>query len=161
MNVRCRGCFRVEEWVGDEVTVVSPGGGRRILAPERAAFATLVASHRKELGPVVGGCSACGQPLVADASEARRPSSWTIAAKDGALTVDEAGEWRVGAERLPEGAARAWVERRFPAAEREDRGRLSAVQALMLFLMVTPVLVWMFSVVFVSMFLYRFPESPP
>jgi hypothetical protein len=151
---RCRACFRVEDRSVDPPIEVAPGGSRRVEAPERAAVATLVESASGRVGPVVGPCPRCGQPMVGDAGAVAVPS----AVGDVALGAD--GVLRVAGEAASGEEAIRWAAVRYPG-EVESGGRvLRAVQVVMVLTMVAPILVWVFSVAFVSLFLYRFPESP-
>lgn len=134
---------------------VAPGGSRRVEAPERAAVATLVESAAGRVGPVVGPCPRCGQPMVGDAGAAAVPSAVgdVVLGADGVLRV--AGEVASGDEAI------RWAAARYPAEVEAGGGRLlRIVQVMMVLAMVTPLLVWVFSVTFVSLFLYKFPESP-
>jgi hypothetical protein len=165
VKVCCRACFRVEDRSVTPPVVVAEGGSRRVIAPEWAAFTTLAASLDGELGAVVGSCPRCGQPLVegdAPRSSTRPQVPWRMGTADEELVLELDGQFRLNGSPVAREAARDWVHRHFPGPETERRGGgLGMVQAVMLALMVAPILVWVFSVTFVSVFLYRFPESPP
>jgi len=65
-EARCTTCHRLEIRDGDEVRVVTEGGGRRPVDPDRDAWPWLARAARGEVR-VVGACPHCAQPLVADA----------------------------------------------------------------------------------------------
>lgn len=153
MTSRCLACFRTE--TDGEVT--SAGGARRVVNPARKAFATLERASRGELEHIVGECTACGQPLVGDGP----PVPWVIEGSTGRLVLAADGTLTLDGQRVDWPVARGWLDAQFP--EKPESGGLSMgpIQAMLLVVMLTPIAVWLFSVVFVSVFLYRFPESPP
>lgn len=65
-EVRCPTCHRLEDREGTAIRVVTEGGGRRPVDPDRDAWPHLAAASRGECR-VVGACPHCGQPLLADA----------------------------------------------------------------------------------------------
>ncbi|MEQ1572123.1 MAG: hypothetical protein ABMA64_41225 [Myxococcota bacterium] len=156
MNVACATCHRRERWEADgSVGVVTPGGSRRAPVPARAEIAALARAARGETGPVVGRCSACGQPLVSEGGGAA--AAWEIDLPGTRLRFGSDGS--IHDERGPVtlADAEAAVDRLSPREEPLDRPGFGWFQGAVLGLMLTPVAVWVFSVVFVSVFLYRFP----
>jgi hypothetical protein len=164
-QVRCSVCHRQERWTDDDQVeaVVSEGGARRpSLAPERAAFETWVASLRGELGPIVGSCSACGQPLVADGShEAAGPLR---------VELPSEGWLEIGSEgvRGPEGPvpldeALAEVRRAWPSGFvlSELRPGLAMFQGGLLTFMLAPFVLWLIGIGVVVLFLSNYGTVGP
>jgi hypothetical protein len=185
--VTCRSCHRVEERpessapAGSGVVVRAPGGLRRAPVPERAALETLLASARGEVGPVVAACPACGLPMVAEgpAPSGSTPSSLGAAAVGAAVGAAAAGgadriPWVIGLVRFeadgrvvgPEGPlsqeeAERLLDRVLPRSAPVETPGFGLFQGSLLVFMLAPLAVWLFSIVFVSVFLYRFPVPGP
>lgn len=139
-TIRCHCCHRVERWHGeappgraapDRVEVVVPGGERR---PREAAPLTAWRLLRRvrqgELGPVVGACEACGQPLVANDTTFPPMDPWEIATPAGPLLV---GREITGPDGpIGEVEAERWLEAQFPKAPWTEhfRGSLPLVMLL-------------------------------
>lgn len=93
-TARCLTCFRVEEWRGGAlVGVPQPGGGRRApVDANLAAWRTLRRVRAGELGPPVGKCPACEQPMFADRGATLAPvGRWAIAMPDAPVWVGPDG----------------------------------------------------------------------
>jgi hypothetical protein len=157
-TVRCASCHRVERWQGDLREVRSVGGARRALDPERRALKTVLAAIQGETGPVVAACPACGQPMLAS-DRGLTPIGWSFVLPEDAGTVRIEPD---GTALGPDGptslsAASAAVRAAWRAAPDpidELRTGLTLVfQVMVLLLMLAPIAVWLFSVLFVSVFL--------
>ena len=89
-EVRCICCHRVERWNDGTVTVWTEGGTRRPAgAPVVAAWNTLKRSLQHEIGPVVGKCDACGQPLIGESGMTW--FDWTLELTDEPVVVTAQG----------------------------------------------------------------------
>jgi hypothetical protein len=138
--------------------VVSPGGARRPPVAGRAAFAVLEASARGELGPVVATCPGCDQPMVADGAapaaeyEVALPNGLSLRFLDGRVFGSD-GE-------ISWDDARARVDKALPKVAEAGTPGLGPFQGLLILAMLTPFAVWVFAVVFVTVFLYKFEPLP-
>jgi hypothetical protein len=141
MQVRCRCCHREELHGPEGITVVLAGGARRPPEPRlRAEFALLEALAADEV--VVDACPACGMPRTT--SQAGAPgSSWAL--PEVGLTFGPGGFARDGVA-VPLEEVRRLVEARAPLPV-QSRGA-SAVQGVMLAVMVGPLLLWVFLFLF-------------
>ncbi|MEQ1500759.1 MAG: hypothetical protein ABMB14_00945 [Myxococcota bacterium] len=153
MKVDCRGCHRVEEWTGAARTVVVPGGARRTRTPERDAFAAVAGWLRGELPPVVGRCAVCGQPMVGHGV----PTGWTIpgvveVAPDRTIVLHSGGSAPGTSRRVAVDEAERAVQAAFPAPL-EEPALGGWLQGTLVLVMLAPIGVWVFSVMFVAAFL--------
>lgn len=64
VEVQCPTCHRLEHRDGETIRVVTEGGGRRPVDPDREAWPHLARAAEGEVR-VVGTCPQCGQPLLA------------------------------------------------------------------------------------------------
>ena len=118
-TVRCHSCHRIEHWHGDgpaapeRVDVVVPGGERRPSEPgPLAAWRVLRRARQGALGPVVGACSACDQPLVANDTTFPAMEVWEIPTPAGPLKV---GREIVGPDGMVgDEDAERWLETQYP-----------------------------------------------
>ena len=144
MNTRihCLSCLRAEDWSGEQRTVVVEGGRRKPAEhPQLAAWNTVKASLRGEIGPVVGPCPACDQPLVADGDLPAHP--WTVELPDGPVQVHSA-------DQIPA------LEPKLKAAFAEKIRPVEAVfGGAVLTAMTAPVLLWATAFFIVMWFLYN------
>jgi hypothetical protein len=94
--VHCPSCHhRAVWWTNDGlievVEVIQVGGSRQPTThPTLAAWRTWRASRVGELGPVVGACPACAQPLIADGPGLPAAPPWTLESAAGPFTVSAA-----------------------------------------------------------------------
>ena len=152
MRVHCPTCLRVERWEDAVQTVVAEGGRRRpSVHPELAAWRTVLASRRGEIGPIVGRCQGCEQPLVGDAGAS---IPWRIVLPEGALHIGDALEGPNGP--LPEDLASAQVEAAY--AERTSPGR-AAVQGALVASMLAPFLLWLLALWTTLWFLWNYGQG--
>ena len=146
-EVRCSTCHRTERWSPDGARVEgSAGGVRRSAAPERDALAVVLADPAR----IVAACPACGQPMVGDGLPA---VPWSFAVPGGAVTIGVHGATgATGA--LSVAVAADTVRAAHPPPPAEPAGRwVLAFQIGLVLLMLGPIAVWLFSVVYVSFFL--------
>ena len=86
-TVDCGSCHRRERWASGRVDVILPGGQRRpTVHPTWNAWRILKRVRHGDLGPVVGACSACGQPLVASGPALALPE-WMLETPLGNVAV--------------------------------------------------------------------------
>lgn len=142
-RVKCTTCHRVEDWAqspsGWSRTERAAGGARRSASPGHDALEVVLAEPRR----VVAACPACGQPMVGDGPP---PIPWTFRTGEGPVTVEP------GAPPSREAVAR--IRAANPPAPVETQSRWAlGFQLVVLLLMLGPIAVWLFSVVYVTFFL--------
>lgn len=91
--VRCLTCHHRARWrdVGapEPVEVLQTGGSRRPAIPhELAAWRVWARSLRGELGPVVGRCPHCDQPLISEQPDGPSPVSWVLPTPLGEVQIE-------------------------------------------------------------------------
>lgn len=157
VDVRCASCFRTERWVRDSVKalcleVVIEGGDRRpAVAPPLAAWRTLRRSRAGEIGPVVGRCPACGQPMIASDTSIPSLDTWDLETPGGTVRV---GAAIVGPDGpMTDDDAEAFMNRQYPTRWLTDPPSRVAMQLLILPLLVVPMIVWIAAIVFLFGFL--------
>lgn len=136
--------------------VRKPGGQRRPDPPaERVAWRVLLRSRRGEIGPVVGACEGCGQPMVADDRSATH-GLWRIRIPDGDVVV---------AEQIRGPSGEVWSDdeahQRIEAALHEPIRPIERLfEGALLTTMAVPILLWMSAVVMVFWFLLNVWKPP-
>jgi hypothetical protein len=143
-------CHRVEAWDAAGHHVRVPGGQRRpVEHPQLAAWRVVARSLAGELGPIVGECAGCGLPLTAEPGSDLPGWSWQFDLPEGPVTVldgrfvpptDDLGG------RLERLHRRGWNIR--PATW--------LFQGSLMTLMLAPLALWVFAVVYVSFFLVNY-----
>lgn len=95
-EVSCPSCHHRAVWTEQDgvigvQTVLQEGGARAPTGPpDLTAWHTWRASRASELGPVVGRCPQCAQPLVAESGTLPPADAWTLQAKEHAVVVSQA-----------------------------------------------------------------------
>lgn len=92
--VRCVTCLYEGRWTAEqgEVEVINAGGQRQAAeAPDLAGFRVWARSLGGELGPVVGCCAGCGQPLVADGPGLPQGQPWVARTGRGTFEIGPDG----------------------------------------------------------------------
>ena len=150
IQVQCTTCIRTELWDGEQKTVVEPGGKRRPYGdPRLAAWITLKASSNGEIGPIVGRCDACDQPMAADGEAA--PIVWTLELPDGTLEVVGTQITEAGAPVDPKQADKR-IRRHFGEPLEPGKALFSTA---VLGVMIGPLLLWATTFFMVFWFLYN------
>lgn len=92
-EIRCLTCHHQARWQlgagGPEpIEITQPGGSRQpSVAPELASWRVWARSLRGELGPVVGRCPHCAQPVVTTETQAPWSDPWVLPTPLGEVTV--------------------------------------------------------------------------
>ena len=150
MIVTCPCCLRREERTARGTTVIQ-AGARRPADPAREAWSVVSRSLAGELGPVVGPCPTCGQPLVGEAGA--DPGAVEIALGEITLAVGADGTLRGPAGVLTVAEADALVE---AAAPHHTKPRLLELfQVSLLSFLVVPLVMWTLAIMVVVAFLAR------
>jgi len=96
-EVHCPSCHHRARWdLGGEAPAalqeLIEGGSRQPPVPSAlATWRIWMRSLRGEIGPVVGGCPRCGQPVVADDRAAPASPPWTLPTPIGQVVIGADG----------------------------------------------------------------------
>jgi hypothetical protein len=155
--VNCPSCHRQERWQPEGPTVEMEGGQRQPEGhPHLAAWRTVRRSLDGELGPIVGRCSACDQPLVALDSACPETINWTFKTPAGDYQVHKEVLGPSGPIPLDEfDAYMSATYREQPVA----RPAQTLFTMMVLTLMTVPILLWITTGIIVAIILFNFTSS--
>jgi hypothetical protein len=156
-EVHCPCCLRQERWLPEGPQVEQEGGQRKPAdGPELAAWRTIQRARNGELGPVVGRCSGCGQPLVARDPACPEHAAWTFHTPAGEYTVN-------GEIEGPEGVTTAKALGDYLLETYQESEELTPAQTLftmtVLSFMTVPILLWIVTGIIVATILLNFSSS--
>lgn len=158
MIVHCSCCHRSERWSGSEPVVLLEGGQRKPSQnPHLAAWSTLRRSLSGELGPVVGSCEACGQPLISEDRDATI-HSWSFTLSDGEYIIN-GGIKSPSGPMEPEQFHQKMMTQFYEEEEFEPAQTLFSMTVLLL--MTAPIILWVLAGITVSMILLNYSSETP
>jgi hypothetical protein len=155
VTVRCATCHRTEVWrpsrLGKEIEVLAPGGQRRPMVPAPLHLArVLLRARRGESGPVVGACSACTHPMLAEDGPWTPLPMWAVETREGELRFGPAIEGPHGT--MSDDEAEQWIEAQYQQRW-TARDLVQSLHGLALTFFLFPVALWAVAVVFTATFL--------
>lgn len=156
-EVHCPSCHRRERWLPDGPLLEQEGGQRQPKGgPELAAWRTIRRSREGELGPVVGRCSACEQPLIATDSACPERAAWTFKTPTGDYTVN--GEILGPDGVISAEALETYLSQTYRETVEADPAQTIFTMMVLTF-MTVPILLWIVTGIIVATILLNFSAS--
>ncbi len=156
--VRCPTCLRMERWnAHSRESVVQQGGNRQPQVHRSlAAWRILYAAHRGQTGPVVGLCSMCELPVVADDGGPEPMGRLELDVPGGTAVITDTVQ-------LPQGsldwtAANDWFEAQFRSSI-EVRPVGWALEAAMMSAASLPIAAWFLAISVLVFFYWGMAEG--
>jgi hypothetical protein len=157
LSVECSCCHRQERWNDGDLQVLLEGGQRLpAVHPHLAAWRTLHRSMEGTLGPVLGTCSLCSQPLVAPIGTAQTSIPWTIDTSKGSFLITQEIEGPEGA--VSKSDFDSYLNEEYKEIIEFQPGQTLFTMTLLSF-MTVPIILWVLTGIAVATILLNFTSS--